>query len=214
MDITYKIIGADGMEYGPVPLSELKFWIADGRVSSQTHVWRSDSSRWLAAAACPELAPEMGDLVMPEAPVDAGLEPVGFWPRLGAYLIDMLLLNGLSYVVLGAPPQFKFDPTTLPDLETLGRTLGPYLAASLGLHLLYHVSLNGQFGATLGKMAIGARIVNLDGSRIGFGRAFLRWLGLFVTQLTLGFGYLLIALRVDKRALHDLLARTRVVYRG
>lgn len=209
MSVEYKIIGADGSEYGPVPLSELKFWIADGRVAQQTHVWRSDSSRWLPALAYPELAPEIGSV----APLEVDLDPVGFWPRLGAYLIDMLLLNAISYLVLGSA-QIKLDPAALPSMDVLLRTLGPYLLASLGLHLVYHVSLNGQFGATLGKMAIGARIENVDGSRLGFGKAFLRWLALFVTQLTLGFGYLLIALREDKRALHDLLAGTRVVYRG
>ena len=212
METTYKIIGTDGIEYGPVPLAELKFWVEDGRVALQTHVWRSDSARWMPAGAYPELAPEIGELVA--APAENGLALVGFWPRLFAHLIDMLLLNAASYAVMGAPPQIKFDPAALPDLEALLRTLAPFLAVSLGLHLLYHVSLNGQFGATLGKMAIGARIVNLDGSRLGFGRAFLRWLALFLSQLTLGFGYLLIALREDKRALHDLLAGTRVVYRG
>src|SRR5438045_4761958 len=32
MDTNYKIIGADGQEYGPVNLAEVKAWIADGRI--------------------------------------------------------------------------------------------------------------------------------------------------------------------------------------
>ena len=33
MEINYKIIAADGAEYGPVGLDELKHWIVDGRVA-------------------------------------------------------------------------------------------------------------------------------------------------------------------------------------
>ena len=45
MDMTYKIIGADGAEYGPVTLEELKSWVLEGRVAKATQVWRGDLSR-------------------------------------------------------------------------------------------------------------------------------------------------------------------------
>jgi uncharacterized RDD family membrane protein YckC len=81
------------------------------------------------------------------------------------------------------------------------------------LFFLYEVFLNGRFGATLGKMAIGARIVLADNSRLGYGRAALRWLAARISDFLFFGGYLLIALRPDKRALHDLLAGTKVVYK-
>jgi uncharacterized RDD family membrane protein YckC len=81
------------------------------------------------------------------------------------------------------------------------------------LFFFYDVGMNGRFGATLGKMAIGARIVMWDGSRLGYARASLRWLAARVSDLFFFAGYLLIALRADKRALHDLLAGTRVIYK-
>lgn len=212
METTYKIIGADGIEYGPVALSELKFWIVDGRVAGQTHVWCSDSSRWLPASSYPELQSDLGENAPSSSRPTSGLEPMGFWPRIGAYLIDGLLLNVIFYLVMGPSP-LKLDPSAMPDLETLFRMLQPALAVTLLVQMIYNVALNGQFGATVGKMAIGAQIVNLDGSRIGFGKAFLRWLATLVTQLTFGIGYLMVAFRGDKRALHDLLARTQVVSR-
>jgi uncharacterized RDD family membrane protein YckC len=73
------------------------------------------------------------------------------------------------------------------------------------------VLLNGRFGATLGKMAVGARITLLDGSPIGYTRALLRWPAARLSEFLFFAGYLLIALRPDKRALHDLLAGTKVV---
>ena len=34
----YKIIGADGKEYGPIAADALKKWIAEGRVNAQTKI--------------------------------------------------------------------------------------------------------------------------------------------------------------------------------
>ena len=42
MDLTYKIIGADDKEYGPVALSELQKWVGEGRITGATQVSRSD----------------------------------------------------------------------------------------------------------------------------------------------------------------------------
>ncbi len=55
-DLTYKIIGADGKEYGPVALSELQKWVGEGRITGATQVSRSDQQGWSTAASFPELA--------------------------------------------------------------------------------------------------------------------------------------------------------------
>jgi hypothetical protein len=55
MDLTYKIIGVDGKEYGPVALSELQKWVGEGRITGATQVSRSDQSGWSTAANFPEL---------------------------------------------------------------------------------------------------------------------------------------------------------------
>jgi uncharacterized RDD family membrane protein YckC len=81
------------------------------------------------------------------------------------------------------------------------------------IFFLYDVLLNGRYGATIGKMAVGARIVQADGSPIGYGRAALRWVGARVSDSLFFAGYLMIAMRPDKRALHDLLAGTKVIYK-
>ena len=55
MDLTYKIIGTDGREYGPVALSELQKWVGEGRITGATQVLRSDQQGWSTAASFPEL---------------------------------------------------------------------------------------------------------------------------------------------------------------
>jgi hypothetical protein len=46
MESSYKIIGGDGKEYGPVPLEQLQSWVDAGRVGPATQVWRSDVEAW------------------------------------------------------------------------------------------------------------------------------------------------------------------------
>jgi uncharacterized RDD family membrane protein YckC len=52
-----------------------------------------------------------------------------------------------------------------------------------------------------------------DGAPIGYKRAALRWAAARLSDFFCFAGYFLVALRADKRALHDLLAGTRVIYK-
>jgi uncharacterized RDD family membrane protein YckC len=213
MDATYKIIGADGREYGPVTLTEVKAWIADGRIAGRTQVWRSDQGRWLAANQYQELHPEIGQIDALHTPLDAevtaGERPVGFWARLGAYLIDTVILSVVFFIAFGS----KLDFTKATTPEDIMNIIKPLQLPVMLINTLYNVALNAVFGATLGKMALGARIVNLDGSPIGIGRAVLRWLATLLSQFLCWTGYFFIPFRHDKRALHDLIAGTKVIYK-
>jgi hypothetical protein len=56
----YKIIGADGKEYGPVTTEQLRRWITDGRVNAQTRVQTEGSADWKMACALPEFSDLLG----------------------------------------------------------------------------------------------------------------------------------------------------------
>ena len=60
-------------------------------------------------------------------------------------------------------------------------------------------------GATLGKQALGLRIVRADGAQLSFGRATARhFLKVMITPLVpFAIGYLMAAFTARKRALHD-----------
>jgi uncharacterized RDD family membrane protein YckC len=68
----------------------------------------------------------------------------------------------------------------------------------------------GMKGQTLGKKAMKIRVVMDDGSDLTVQQAVIRCVGYLVTGLTLGLGCLL-ALRADRKALHDIIAGTKVV---
>jgi len=52
----YKIIGADGKEYGPITADQLRQWLREGRVNSQTKVLPESGTEWKTLGEIPELA--------------------------------------------------------------------------------------------------------------------------------------------------------------
>ena len=51
----YKIIGADGKEYGPISAEQVRQWIQEGRVNAQTKVLPEGSPIWRTVGEIPEL---------------------------------------------------------------------------------------------------------------------------------------------------------------
>ena len=50
----YKIIGADGQQYGPVSDEKLRQWIAEGRVNAQTQILADGATEWKLLGTLPE----------------------------------------------------------------------------------------------------------------------------------------------------------------
>jgi uncharacterized RDD family membrane protein YckC len=216
MSDAYKIIGADGREYGPATLEELQAWAREGRIGRQTKVWSDREERWQDAAALTELQELAAALPsVPEAGGNAteGVEvgrSAGFWIRFLAYWPDQLLIAAAVLVIMGMP---EFPAGTTPDMKAMTewtRAAQPWIMA---FSAVYYILTTWVWGASLGKLMFGLRVVRVDNAPVGFKEAALRFLGSVVSQTIFFFGYLFIALRDDKRALHDLLAGTKVVHR-
>jgi uncharacterized RDD family membrane protein YckC len=99
----------------------------------------------------------------------------------------------------------------------IGATRGdvPALVWSLGLALwlwLYYGYSWIVSGQTLGMAVVGLRVVRRDGAPLGFRQALVRPPALALSFVTLGFGFLGIVVGRERRALHDVLAGTTVVY--
>ena len=124
-------------------------------------------------------------------------------------------------LVSGMPPaaaatQWLADPALRAATQSLQHALfalaWPPLLGFAALGALYHLAFESAPGqATPGQRALGLRVVDASGARIGRGRALLRHLAGALSWLTLNIGHALVLLRPDRRALHDLVAGTRVV---
>ena len=69
----YRIIGGDRKEYGPVSADELRRWLSEGRLNSQSMARAEGSSEWKPLAAYPEFAEFLG--VPAGSPAAAGVVP-------------------------------------------------------------------------------------------------------------------------------------------
>lgn len=154
----------------------------------------------------------------------AGLQPAGLLRRLPATIIDMIVFCGVCALL--AYPACRdidwgiaiADPAAFLDSLTDPGWIA-HAAGILGLWIAfwwcYFAVGWGLLGATLGKWLFGLRIVDHRGrAPIGLSRAFLRLAAYSVSSVTVGMGHLLIVLRPDRRALHDVLAGTWVVRRS
>jgi uncharacterized RDD family membrane protein YckC len=150
--------------------------------------------------------------------------PAGPARRLLATLVDMVCFCGLC-AVLGLPVMRAIDWTALPvNLDEVTNTLADpswvsHASGVLGMWIAlwwcYFGVGWGLFGATPGKWAVGIRVADHKGRcPIGLTRGMMRLVAYSVSSITLGLGHLLLVLRADGRALHDMLAGTRVVRRG
>jgi uncharacterized RDD family membrane protein YckC len=126
----------------------------------------------------------------------------GFWIRVGAKIIDGIVLSVVGFI-LGVAGEFIISQgmarSVLQNILSLVLTIG------------YTTYFLGAYSATPGKMACGLRVVRPDGEKISYARAFGRCFAEFVSSLILGIGYLMVIFDEEKRALHDRICDTRVV---
>lgn len=93
----YKIIGADGKEYGPISLEVLRQWIAEGRANGQTRVLPEGGTDWKTIADLPELKPVVATIsAPPSAPAPISLPAR---PRNNSYAVAGLTLGILALTV-------------------------------------------------------------------------------------------------------------------
>ncbi len=98
----YKIIGADGQPYGPVNAEQIKRWIVEGRVRSETLVQAEGASEWKPLSAFAELAAATPP---PIAPLPPGLGPV---PGSAAARASNKVAAGICGILLGSFGVHKF----------------------------------------------------------------------------------------------------------
>ena len=90
--------------------------------------------------------------------------------------------------------------------------LGIYSIFGLVLAWLYYTLFESSVKqATLGKLALGIAVKDIDGKRISFGRANARYWCKLLSCAILFIGYIMAGFSKKKQALHDILADTLVI---
>jgi uncharacterized RDD family membrane protein YckC len=134
----------------------------------------------------------------------------GFWIRLVAKLLDGLIL-GVVNLLFSFLISLLISDLKDPSSVTVATALSTFVDFVFGVAVT--TWFLGRFGATPGKMALGLVVVRPDGAGIGYTRALGRYFAELLSSLILCAGYLMAAFDDEKRALHDRICDTRVVYK-
>ena len=149
------------------------------------------------------------DHVSPTRGVASG-NPAGFWIRLVAMLIDLPILLGPASLLVVLWPETFVVKQVEGNVHHYSLSHHLILIAGAG-QVLYYVTCVSVWSTTIGKRLLGLYVLRPDGSKIGPGRALVRWIGYWVSSQLFWVGYLMIAFRSDKRGLHDIICGTVVV---
>lgn len=144
---------------------------------------------------------------------ESDMEYAGFWVRLAAYCIDIVIVwIGLLFVNL------MLGIVSIVGSGVLrAEVLFQYTVKDIILYILqalYFILLTHGTGTTPGKRLLNLRVVNADGSRELnlLDVVYRETIGRFLCGLSIGIGYIMAGVDREKRGLHDMLCDTRVVY--
>jgi uncharacterized RDD family membrane protein YckC len=123
-----------------------------------------------------------------------------------AYIIDAILISLVLGVVTSI---FGVRYMDMDDMSQIDPTVN---LLSLAVAWLYFALMeSSERGATVGKMAMGLRVVTNDGKRLSFMNATGRYFAKILSAIIFCIGYIMIAFTDRKRGLHDMIASTLVI---
>ncbi len=150
----------------------------------------------------------------------------GFWMRFVAIIIDGIII-GIIRAFLVVPilatigitfaTGFEnFDPENMDELIPM---IAAIVAAAAALALLstiiwvlYGTLMEAsKYQATVGKLALGLIVTDMNGAKLDFSKSLVRNLGKILSNFIFLIGYIMAAFTEKKQSLHDIIAGTLVV---
>lgn len=224
-------VGRDGQRHGPYKEDDVRQWLRSGQLAREDLGWYEGLADWqplsvLFPDALPIAAPPPLAHVPPPTTTAALEDYAGFWKRLAAYIIDVIVLYLPNMLIMNAFGEDAAQTTLQQALLAAGTNPDIVLAAYGHYYETMHVALaltsllawlyfalceSSAWQATVGKLAMGIRVTDLQGRRISFPRALGRYAAKILSVMILLLGFLMVAWTRRKQGLHDMLANTLVL---
>ncbi len=149
----------------------------------------------------------------------------GFWLRFVALIIDAIIVGvAQSFVIVPILGVMGFNLANdlqngdMSEAEAIGMiasimaTMGTTILISGIISILYYVLMEtSKFQGTVGKIALGLKVTDLNGEKLDMSKALIRNLGKIISGIILYIGYIMAGFTEKKQALHDMIASTLVV---
>lgn len=226
---------------GPFSIDEIRDFVNEGKIKDETLVWHSGETDWKAWKDYPEASepPELSEEEILKQTIETLLQNklnrkrfAGFFVRANAFIIDNIILS-----ILGAIFLYIFSFAGVIDLAAATEIAKQYIENPASTELvtkaleqpgmsafftiwsivqaIYFIVFHAIWGATPGKRLFHIHVEMAGGEKLSWIFSILRFFASLVTQATFifyGLGYLIVLIDPQKRALHDFIARTRVVH--
>lgn len=138
----------------------------------------------------------------------------GFWIRLVAALIDGLIISIIGYLgslIVGFVVGGFVGMVGNADAGIgMGMLAGGLFSFVINWYYFTYME-SSKKQATFGKAAVGLIVTDLNGNRISFGKANVRFFSKILSCLILYIGFLMVAFTKKKQGLHDMIAETLVI---
>jgi uncharacterized RDD family membrane protein YckC len=170
---------------------------------------RDEMVRFGISWVCATCKPGYVQMLAQGKPRPGELRYAGFGIRFGAKLLDGLILWVVS-LLLSMAAGYAL-PKTSPQLALASSVV--LLILQIAIAAGYSGYFLGTYRATPGKMACGLEVVSPEGFQISVMRGVGRYFAESLSSMILLIGYLMVLFDDEKRALHDRICNTRVVYK-
>lgn len=142
-----------------------------------------------------------------------------FLRRLAAFIIDYFLLITVISILISIfmPVGFAMEGPEVVEfndeyVRNMTEAIGPFMYVFYVVWWLYNALMHsGKWQATVGKRALGIIVTDLEGERLSFGKASLRFLGKLISSFVLFIPFLTAAFTSRRQAVHDITAGTIVL---
>lgn len=198
-----------GEVIGPVPGTEIAAMLNQGAISDTTLLRSEFSEKWVEAWEVDHAKLMASNL--DDRHEEGYVTPATAWRRIVAYLIDGFVLNILTAVLgysLGVMDSTGGDLS--PSGISEGLTRGLFFA--LGVSCVYYgATIGSQMQATIGKRAMGLKVIRTTGQPVGYIRGGLRPILYIVSGIPLAIGFIMAFFHNERATLHDHMLGTRVI---
>lgn len=148
----------------------------------------------------------------------------GFWWRFLAIIIDGLIVGVIQMIIIApvltaigfgavsAASSNNMDGVAAVGLvgAMFGAIMLTWLLTAVVGWLYFALMESSKFQGTIGKLALGIIVTDMEGNKISFGRATGRYFGKIVSAIILYVGFMMAGFTEKKQGLHDILASTLV----
>ncbi len=198
---------------GPLSLDEIKEKVSRGDLPPDTKVWREGMVGWknldevepdemskpTSSMRASDTSSEIGSFQTPKIIAPHGY--AGFWRRVFAYLVDLIVLVVIQTVLYAIE---------LMLAAGVAQTLS-FMVTFLFGWLYFALFESSSYQATPGKIALEIKVCDIHGQPISFARATGRHFGKILSGLILYIGFIMIAFTKRKQGLHDMIAECLVI---